>query len=161
MRLFNFTAILLIVTVFAGCQATKSPLAVSEGGLFKGEVAQVGKMAPFATSVELNLSKDSLNIYFPKLDNRTGEGFAKTKCESDFTFSGSSTNSYLKSKTFIYEGEFIANNNCALFVEQPSTTYDLPRLTQYAILEVGEKETTLTISFDKAGEERIIRGVVE
>jgi hypothetical protein len=152
------TIVLAVLLSFSGCATPSAP---SKGAALNGEVSHVGKMAPLATHVALKVQADGLHIAFPALQNNTGENFATTPCAATFEYVGASTNTMLDTATAVYKGSFDANNNCALFTQQPSTSYDLATFTQYAMIETSSAGTTFTIAQDMAGKMPIITGSVQ
>lgn len=151
----------IVLATLLGLSGCATPSAPSKGTTLSGEVSHVGKMAPLATSVALEIEAKGVRIAFPALQNNTGENFAPTPCVATFEYVGASTNALLDTTTAVYKGSFDANNNCALFTEQPSKSYDLPNFTQYAMLETSSEGTTFTIAHDIAGKLPIITGTVQ
>ncbi|NLC28113.1 MAG: hypothetical protein GX780_04995 [Campylobacteraceae bacterium] len=155
----TFSIALASLVGLTGC-ANSVPSAPTSSKPLQGEMKQLGKMAPHITGITLTLSSNNLNINFPKLQNSTGENFASTPCQSTFTYLGSSENSFLGTTTHVYEGTFKANNNCALFTEQPSTTFNVPGQTQYGILESSQNGWLFSLAKDRAGQAVIAKGEV-
>lgn len=161
MKIFYITSSIVLASLIGltGCAST-TPQAPKVNKNLKGTVQQLAKMAPHKTEITLNVSDNSLNIEFPKLQNNTGENFTSTVCGSTFTYVGSSQNSLLDVTTHVYKGTFNANNNCALFTEQPSKSFESSNYTQYAILKSSENGWSFSLAKDKAGELALIKGDV-
>lgn len=155
----SFYLILTALTVLglAGCATPSTPKA----SMLKGKAANVDKMAPQATAIALEAKGKELIITFPELQNNTAEGFAPTPCQATFTHVGSHTNALTKSVTHVYKGGFVANNNCALFTQQPSTTYVGTTVLRYAHLQSEEKGWEIRITQDLAGKSALIVGQVQ
>lgn len=161
MKTFYIISSIILASLIGLTGCTSSVVtAPSISQSLQGTVKQVGKMAPSSTDLVLSLSNNSLNIEFPKLQNNTGEKFAPRPCKSTFTYVGSSQNSLLGTTTHVYEGTFKANNNCALFTEQPSSAFKTPSIIQYAILESSQNGWRFSLAQDKAGEAVIAKGEV-
>lgn len=160
MKVF-YLIISILTASLVGLSGCTSPSLPKANTVLNGKVYNKGKMAPQATEVELKVAKNQLHILFPNLQNNSGENFAPTPCEASFTYIGSGEDTLLKTQTHLYKGEFKANNNCALFTEQPSLSYGLSNFTQYARLQSSESGWKFELSKEKAGKELIMQGDVK
>ena len=154
---FTASIVAASILVLSGCSMPSMP---KEGTTLNGKIHNKGKMAPQTTDVELKAGKNELHILFPNLQNNTGENFAPSKCEAVFTYVASAEDSLLKTQTHVYKGEFKANNNCALFTQQPSLSYELPSVTQFAKLKSSESGWVFELALDMAGENLVMQGQV-
>jgi len=160
MKANYFTASIVAASmlVLSGCSTPSAPKADTA---LSGKVQSKGKMAPQTTDVELKIGKNELHILFPNLQNNTGENFAPSNCEAVFAYAASGEDSLLKTQTHVYKGEFKANNNCALFTQQPSLSYELPSFTQYARLQSSGNGWKFELAQDLAGDKLIMEGDVK
>ncbi|MBE0495907.1 MAG: hypothetical protein IBX45_05815 [Campylobacterales bacterium] len=147
----------LVLLGLAGCATPSAPKAST----LQGTAANVNKMAPQSTAVTLVAEGKNVTITFPSLQNNTGEGFAATPCQATFALVGSHENGLTKSVTHVYQGSFVANGNCALFTEQPSTTYTKTQVPRFAHLESAKEGWEMRISEDVAGKSLLIAGKVQ
>lgn len=160
MKANYFTASIVATSllVLSGCSAPSTP---KNDTILSGKVQNKDKMAPHVTDVELKVAKDKLHILFPNLQNNTGDNFAPSACGATFTYVKSGENTLLGTQTHLYKGEFKANNNCALFTQQPSLSYDLSKFTQYARLQSSQDGWRFELAQDLAGDKLIIQGSVK
>jgi hypothetical protein len=159
MKAIYFTASIIVASLL-GLSGCSKPAAPKSDTVLSGKVHNKGKMAPQTTNVNLKVTKNALHIVFPNLQNNTGENFAATPCEAVFTYVDSGEDTLLKRQTHVYKGEFKANNNCALFTEQPSLSYGLTSFTQYARLQSSESGWKFELAKDMAGSKLIMQGEV-
>jgi|GEM_PF-3000869 len=153
-----YTALIALALLgFTGCAAPSTPKAST----LQGTAANVNKMAPQSTVMTLTTEGNNATIAFPNLQNNTGAGLTATPCHGTFTLVGSHANALTKSVTHVYQGGFIANNNCALFTEQSSTTYTDVQTPRFAHLESTKEGWEIRISEDLAGKSLLIVGQVQ
>jgi hypothetical protein len=161
MKAIYFTASIVATSIIGLSGCANNPSVPTADMTLSGTVENVGKMAPHKTDIQLKVQSDALYILFPKLQNNTGENFAAVPCEATFEYVKSGEDTLTNTQTHLYKGTFKANNNCALFTEQPSITYDLPNYMQYARLTNSESGWIFELSKDMAGEDLIIKGSLQ
>lgn len=161
MKAIYFITSSIVTVSLLGLSGCSKPTLPQNDTVFNGKVQNVGKMAPHATNIKLTINKDSLHILFPNLQNNTGDNFQKSPCEATFNYLKSGENSLLETKSHLYKGTFKANNNCALFTEQPSLSYDLSSETQYVKIEQSSSGWSFQLSKDIAGKKPIIQGNIQ